>query len=124
MGMTPERATKALIERLEIENEQLRQKIKRLSGAGRAAPLDVGEWYAIKERYGLTAGQAQMVLVMAKRGEKFTALADFARAMPNAPRSHETMKVQLSGIRRALRSHGIGMQTARGFGYRLIGWPS
>lgn len=122
--MTPERALRAVIERLEIENETLKQKLARMAPTPRKAALDLGEWYAIKERYGLTAGQAQMVLVMAKRGEKFTSLADFVRAMPNGPKSHETMKVQLSGIRRALRSHGIGMQTARGFGYRLIGWPS
>ncbi len=122
--MTPERATKALIEQLEIENEQLKQKLARIAPTPRKAALDLGEWYAIKERYGLTAGQAQMVLVMAKRGEKFTSLVDFVRATPNGPKSHETMKVQLSGIRRVLRAHGIGVQTARGFGYRLIGWPS
>lgn len=122
--MTPERAMKAVIERLEIENEQLKQKIKRLSGSAKATPLDLGEWYAIKERYGLTPVQAQMVLLMAKRGEEFTSPVHFVASVHKAPQDVSTLRVQMTHIRRALKAHGIGLQTARGFGYRLIGWPS
>jgi DNA-binding response OmpR family regulator len=123
--MTPERALKAVVERLETENEHLKQKIKRLQNPGtRAAPLDIGEWYVIKERYGLTPVQAQMVLLMAKRGAEFTSPVHFMASIPRAPSDVATLRVQMSGIRRALKSHGVGLQTARGFGYRLIGWPS
>lgn len=122
--MTPERAMRAVIERLELENEQLKQKISRLSRSARATPLDLGEWYAIKERYGLTPVQAQMVLLMAKRGEEFTSPVHFVASVHKAPPDVSTLRVQMTHIRRALKAHGIGVQTARGFGYRLIGWPS
>jgi DNA-binding response OmpR family regulator len=122
--MTPERALRAVVERLEIENEHLKQKIKRMAGSSRATPLDIGEWYAVKERYGLTPVQAQMVLLMAKRGEEFTSPIHFVASVTKAPQDVSTLRVQMTHIRRALRAHGIGVQTARGFGYRLIGWPS
>ena len=120
--MTSDKVYRTHIERLETENEKLRQQIDRLR-RGSGTVLDLGKWYGLKERFGLTPVQAQIAALLSARPGEIVTTRDIVASVNPPPHDPSTLRVHIGGIRRVLKAHGIEVHNARGAGYYVTGWP-
>jgi len=101
-------------ETLREENRQLRQQL------GLIGPTE--ELVRCRDVFGLTRGQAEMLMALVRTGRAMTFEQILEAMTPRdraAVRDDNLIKVQMSRLRKALRPHGIAIDSIRGLGFRL-----
>lgn len=101
-------------ETLREENRQLRQQL------GLIGPTE--KLVRCRDVFGLTRGQAEMLMALVRSGRTMSAeqLLDAAPSRDVVDeRTAGLVHVQMVRVRRALRPHGIAIDSIRGLGFRL-----